>query len=772
MVGNPKISLSEWIAPALPLAFKLTRFPSDEHHRRSPECTFFTSQQNAKPKTTRGKKGRTSKASRMSIQTNTTVMTEDHTMTDAGLERESVLTTAQDTSAPVASKGKKIGRAKKGQSKAKTAKMQAEEPQLPSSFVEPEDDDFEVKVVEPPVKKSTRGKKRTSEQMEADNLPEDIVAPPPPKRRAGRTRGSTVKPESVLEPSMIENTVVDVTMTDAEEQPPPGPKKKGGRKRASSTTRKTSTASTASKASLRAEIPDDDEIDAALEADLNRPLTDGEDTKMVDLEPPVKRGRVASNSKKGKASAATLRGETQEVTEKPATIEDSIVQVLSTQDPESMIVDEIPAIKNPKGRTINAKGAANAPNPTETINAITTEEDAIQLSKDMEVDDFIPQVETIPAKAATKAKGRQPKGRQTSRKKAAQASEAPAPAVQPLEAPAEDSDLTIVSKAEEAGHELDDSLASQSTVVRGSRKASATQKKGKGPKKAAAANKNVHEDVQPPPQMEMELDHEPAIVAAEPSIEVVPDEEPKGKKTKRQTRSKGNKASTSQIVEDPVVAELDLVNEDVEMVSETPPDEVEVVRETPMEEDQPETVIVMEKQEVEHELEPDVELPSLPVHPPTPQQRRQIPSPTPSPQSSDAENHPPSSRPSQTRPPLTELSPMHPRTVMVQLASTPKQPPSKQDISTLETTFPWSRIDFEEFFAGTPRADREKVNLEWFGTELTGEEKNMTVEEWTRYVGRQQEEALRDECERVISRFESEGMRALKALEGIMCVDS
>jgi hypothetical protein len=53
---------------------------------------------------------------------------------------------------------------------------------------------------------------------------------------------------------------------------------------------------------------------------------------------------------------------------------------------------------------------------------------------------------------------------------------------------------------------------------------------------------------------------------------------------------------------------------------------------------------------------------------------------------------------------------------------------------------------------------------------LTGPEKKMTVEEWIFYNAIRGEEKLRAECERKVGVFETEGGRALLALEGIQCI--
>ncbi len=54
--------------------------------------------------------------------------------------------------------------------------------------------------------------------------------------------------------------------------------------------------------------------------------------------------------------------------------------------------------------------------------------------------------------------------------------------------------------------------------------------------------------------------------------------------------------------------------------------------------------------------------------------------------------------------------------------------------------------------------------------DLPDSELEMTVEEWILHNAAQGEERLRRECERVVGIFEAQGVRALRALEGIECV--
>ena len=53
---------------------------------------------------------------------------------------------------------------------------------------------------------------------------------------------------------------------------------------------------------------------------------------------------------------------------------------------------------------------------------------------------------------------------------------------------------------------------------------------------------------------------------------------------------------------------------------------------------------------------------------------------------------------------------------------------------------------------------------------LTSPEKQMSVEEWICFNARQGEGKMREECERLVSIFETEGGKAMRALEGIECL--
>ena len=150
-----------------------------------------------------------------------------------------------------------------------------------------------------------------------------------------------------------------------------------------------------------------------------------------------------------------------------------------------------------------------------------------------------------------------------------------------------------------------------------------------------------------------------------------------------------------------------------------------------------------------------------------------VPSPTPSPQSSDIENYPPSSRPSQTRPPLVQLSPSKTQTIRIPLATcTPTTSPSKRmAASRLQTTHPWTSVDLDGILHGSPASRKQDTLTAPVNAMLSSPQKKMTVEEWIYYNAQQGEERLRNECERLVGILEDQGVQAMLSLEGVESVE-
>ncbi|KIW07687.1 uncharacterized protein PV09_01626 [Verruconis gallopava] len=165
-----------------------------------------------------------------------------------------------------------------------------------------------------------------------------------------------------------------------------------------------------------------------------------------------------------------------------------------------------------------------------------------------------------------------------------------------------------------------------------------------------------------------------------------------------------------------------------------------------------------------------------------------------SPNSSDAENRPPSSRPPSTRPPLSvQRQPLASGTPSSNLQLSP----SKRVIGGggLKSILPWSPIDLENIFLNSPVKRNYGLSMEKENTlnmpdvdfeHLTSskalkevvervrrvlgqDERKMTVEQWVRWNASIGEERLRRECESLVMLFEQEGGRALRSLEGIEC---
>lgn len=149
--------------------------------------------------------------------------------------------------------------------------------------------------------------------------------------------------------------------------------------------------------------------------------------------------------------------------------------------------------------------------------------------------------------------------------------------------------------------------------------------------------------------------------------------------------------------------------------------------------------------------------------------------PSPSQQSSDAENQPPSSRPSLVTLPGTLEAKAGAQ--VVEQTVTPAASPSRGNTAqgVLQSSTPWAQVDLETILLASPSPRRvhdmvEGTSMESALQGLSSAEKKMSVQEWIMWNARHAEERLRGECERMINVFEREGVRALRTLEGIECV--
>ncbi|KAI4228355.1 MAG: hypothetical protein L6R36_001714 [Xanthoria steineri] len=728
--------------------------------------------------------------------------TEKLSMVDVNsIPETSVMYNVEPSGAKKVAKGAKQGmkgRKAAPKSKGKASATQEEEVVLGSSFVEPEDDDFQVKI-QPETTHNEHGKKRKSDEMSVDNesaqagstLDHSQFPLPPPKRRATRASASYGNKDPI---STLEFTLGDDThMEDGESIPPPPQPKakkigKGGRKRASSSLRKASAASTATKASLRAAVPDDEEIDAALEADLDRPLTDDE----VDIEPPplpkTKTRRLTKTrpgSRKVTASTAPIR------TTRASTLPVESDSMVSTDIPTRELRDEaaqeteaveiaLKAVEHAKeeiiaetAKSIASKAKTRGRAPSKTTRAAKGSEKKTDTPRGVQMSQPVVAESEATIKEPTEPKSIQAPDRLPARP--SPTSEVPAGDTVEENIAEVDSSLLVRPAAYDEPDNESSTIVNSQTRVRGGGKqrAGTAAEKGKASKKGPPEDRKLQTMNQvevggsprnsQEPVVELETQHndqviENATLPNQLTVEEIPHDEEKASKPKRgrpgRAKAKPRKPSTTSSVMEP--------KEPDEALTMATNKQIDVAEEPPVtdHEAQDDTHAVPPQAATPHKIAPSVQgTPKTVISPP----------------SSDAENQPPSSRPSALRPPLSIQSPSKAQNTRVVLAATtPTASPGQRNISRLQSTLPWTSIDFEKLFMASPTAEKENVSqtINKNGEKvLTSPEKRLTVEEWILSNAQRGEDKLRDECERLVGRFEGEGVRALKTLEGIVCTE-
>ncbi|KAL9124161.1 MAG: hypothetical protein Q9217_006484 [Psora testacea] len=711
--------------------------------RRSPDCMFFNSAIAVKPKKGRAKKERSSKASRLSTQSCLIVASEEASLAETEAQGdESMLSIATTATSAKGKRGPKDPKVKKPKAKSKNARSNIEESQFASSCVEPEDDDFSVKVDQSP-EPAFRGKKRKSDDTVVEDnaevhVKEDPSQAPRTKRRATGTRSSVAVQDEI---SKSEGSIddQDVNMANAEVPSVPStsaPRKgrKGAKKGTSSSQRKASTTSVASKASLRVGVPDDDEIEAALEFDLEHPLTDEErEPEPADIKQP--KARRLTRTKPGTKTATASVAPTQRGTRARTLAVDNSVMIDHNHNghntSETQATGDIS-----QGADTAVKDQADAPGLQEDAAKGSTARKPsgkrkARAVKEENVQKLHPPDEAIAAEEPHQTRETQDGRRQVSRQlptKTTGGSIRPASkAALPAEPDAGSPTVDLQIHRDDAGHETD---ASANSEGRATPTQTATVKKGKKSKKPAPTSHHI-EDIIPTTEnlvpRKDQTDMESEAVDEADKDEITQEEVAKPKKQPEvaKTAPKAGKGKRGAAKSKAAKKELTPVS--------SPAD-----------------------------------------RPATPQSVPAQPTPAASMQSSDAENQPPSSRPSQLHPPLATQSPSISQAKRIPLAaSTPTRSPSKNTFSKLQSTMPWTAVDLEQIFQGTPSVDKEN---DPFGFDvgsikgaLTSPEKKLTVEQWIHLNAHRGEENLRAECERLVSKFEGEGMRALKTLEGIVC---
>lgn len=766
----------------------LTR-ASDEHQRRAPDCKFFSLITTTKPKAGRPRKSRGSKVSRLSTQSSFTVISEASIAEPEAMEDHSGLLLADEIEQPTKTgRGrKKAAKAKKTSAKSKPKATKAKVEELPqaSSFIEPEDDNFEVKV-ETISSKSVKSKKRSSDEMN-DDLEEqqsdlgthDVYSQPSlVKRRMTRSRSSVMQINNVSTLSLQNEYETDTLMTDAESAVPPAApvSKKGtrrGRKRASSTVRKASVRSTASVAPLRG-VPDDDAIDAidaALEAGLDRPLSDDE-TVAKQLEPPQPKLRRLTRTKptlrNGATSTASVRRNTRKDNISPEKLE------VDKQETETQ---DITKSANAKPNNMEEKFGFSSPMPNQDVTnesilpgASPVHEISLDLPRDERMHISIPPSECITDSVPIKPKAL--KSRQPSRHVSRRSTRASVVTTSDdvLSLCSDLSSSVALSHADKNEFEPE---APVSVVIQGPRKRKGNKgkgvvKKGKLGKKALAVSRNIKDVIQPTIENVLSGKPEDASHIETSFLNIGPPQD---------TLQDENNVMELAISKSPVATPILL------SPRQSAPNAEEREATSPAIPDSRSRAIKEFSRPLPSSPTKDARMetppPALPLAEPSVQlsETQVTPRIAVSPQSSDVENQPPSSRPSATRPPILVDLPSLTQPIRIPLASTtPTSSPFKQNTSRLRSSVPWVAIEFESLFLGSPI---EKENnpfvsrdtVEGLEPELGSPEKKLSVEEWVQFNAKKGEVRLRNECERLVGRFEGEGIRALRTLEGIACID-
>ncbi|POS77032.1 hypothetical protein DHEL01_v204569 [Diaporthe helianthi] len=733
--------------------------PWDEHYSRAPNCPFFAliSSKPAPKKTGRSKAARRSKASRLSIQSVATAASDLTSLADVTADADdSVLTTASTMTtaskgAKKTTKGKKTATATATVTATKSRKTRAKK----DDAVEvPEDGPEQEAAPVPSPAKPARGRKRSSEELD-DAALSNAEAPAPKKRtKTRKARGSTA----------TEASSVDTDMVDAPE-PPRKPavrktKKASSTRKASGTrhARELSTASADSNSPVA--VPKDDEIDRQLEADLERPLSDD--------------GDILADTDTKKAAASHVWAEVN----------------------NNSLADE------PLAHTATTDFAMFDPAPAQPTDA-QVDADLKAMEDEMDLDPKDEAEQTAVPKKGRKA-GTQKLSKQTASKK----SEEPA-----LPVLSEQSQSRMGAEAEEPDEiaEADVSFGSNGTVVRKSlggtslgrtslgsvtTSTKGTAKRGRPPKKSKISEA-VKDEVTPilaGPAVATIDNTEPADVEAAP--DPVPAE---GMKKRTSTGKRGRPPKNpkplgvapemptpSQALVEPkpqsvvtvIQVESATVQESFSAVASSP----RIARKpVPAPKDSPFAIRNDEPSASTSASNVLAAPPKTPRHHASPAQsaKQATISPSPSPQASDAENRPPSSKPNTASSRGKRLPPVSlPAAVTPSRQMSPSKQfsPSKQNaMGGLQSTEPWTAIDLDSVFAGLRNdqedtygaADRFFAN----GGELTEQERNMTVEEWIYYNAGKSEQKLKFECESMVMAFEKEGTRAMRALEGLVVAE-
>ncbi|KAL6692144.1 hypothetical protein J3F84DRAFT_351796 [Trichoderma pleuroticola] len=697
--------------------------PLDEHYNRSPDCPFFSLVSQYRALGKGSGRGKASRNSASSVQSYGTAAADISNASDVSVGPEdSVLTTA--SSAPQLDMKKP--RAKKGAAaKAGRKKMQKDE--------QSELDQSSQMEEETQRPKARRGKKRPSDAVEDPML--SSTDGPMSKKRASRTPSiDSIDGAAVHDYS----EATDISRASYKKNAAQSTSKRG-RKGAPKLI------SHASMASLRARggFPNDDEIERELEADLDRQFTDDEE---ISYDSDLLRNKVKGNRTVTDSESEAFR---------PA----------RPRSPEYAMFD--PAVPEPAEDELDDELKA--------------------LQAEMEVDE----AEQPPKPKRGRKAGVQKGTKQVMAQKVEQEAESEFPESQQEEEGVGSADVSAGSTAavkrgrgrpraslgsQDESATLDVAESSQQSIKRGP---------GRPPSRLSLASLlSAEAGDAPPGDAPIKRARGRPSNASLLSLESTGSDEDILAAPAPAPKRRGRPSKTTSVLHGPRdIAAVEKSKEPLapgkrgrgrpakKVVEVIPVEPVETEAEDDFVEAQEsveEPMRLPRQSPVRAIFSPRgaaVSLAALPGTPskllsPVPSARQAVLSPSQSPQSSDAENQPPSS--------LTAAK----RLVLAPKATTPTHgSPSKRNVMAgVRSTMPWAAASLEAIFEtplDSPGKENEVDRFLKRGKELTSPERRMTVEEWIYFNAAEAEKKLKFECESLVNRFEMEGTRAIKVLEGL-----
>ncbi|KAL6902703.1 hypothetical protein GGI43DRAFT_349550 [Trichoderma evansii] len=707
--------------------------PLDEHYNRSPDCPFFSLVSQYKALGKSSNRGRPPSR-------NSSVSAQSHGTAAADISNPSDMSAGFDdtVSSSAAQPGAKKPRAKRGTAaKPGRKKTKKEEPsELLDESSQMEEDR------QPP--KLGRGKKRSSEAIEESTM--SLMGGPTLKKRAS----SQLSVDDTIDSNAAHED--DSEMTDVSrssyKKNAASSRSKPGRKRTSKLS------SHASMASLRAPggFLNDDEIERRLEADLEYHFTSDEEIA------------YDSDSTRNIAKASrTVTDSEAEITqiEKPGSIEHSMLDAAVPEPNETEVEDELQAlqaemeVKEPapkRGRKAGVQKTLKQLKPkrveAESEFSESQKEEERVASADVSVNSTrsVVKIPNLPPPAGKRGRGR-PRASLTSQEESI--GETDESAQQPVK--------------RGRGRPSRESLASLLSAESGdTHTAKSMMKRGRGrPSNGSLDSTGADEDSEATSALAPKRRGRPSKASS--TSQNLHDYTAVGRSKDAYAPVKRGRGRPAKKLVEITPAEQTETEADDDFAEAPEPSEA-----LPRPPKQSPLRAIFSPKEDALSLAP---LPGTPskLLSPVPSARQPVLSPSQSPQSSDAENQPPLSR--------APAAGTGKRTILAPVATTPVHgSPSKRNVMTgLRSTTQWASASLEAIFGspmGTPGKENDVDRFLKRGNELTSPERQMSVEEWIYFNAAEAEKKLKYECESLVNRFEMEGTRAIKVLEGLEVVEA